>query len=41
MRGTNPFPAKVMSVFVDMNRMMGGHFEAGLANLKSAAENRP
>jgi hypothetical protein len=39
MRGTNPYMAKVMGVFVNMDRMMGRHFEMGLANLKSAAEN--
>jgi uncharacterized protein YndB with AHSA1/START domain len=41
MRGTNPFIAKVMSVFANMDAMMGKHFEAGLSNLKSAAEQRP
>jgi uncharacterized protein YndB with AHSA1/START domain len=41
MRGTNPFIAKVMSVFISMDRMMGKHFEAGLANLKAAAESPP
>jgi hypothetical protein len=40
MRGTNPFVAKVMSVFIDMNSAIGRHFEKGLANLKVAAENR-
>lgn len=38
MQGTNPFLAKVMSVFVSTDRMMGGHFETGLANLKAEAE---
>lgn len=38
MQGTNPYLAKVMSVFVDMDRMMGKHFEKGLADLKTAAE---
>lgn len=38
MQGTNPFIAKLMSIFVSMDRMMGSHFETGLANLKAAAE---
>jgi uncharacterized protein YndB with AHSA1/START domain len=38
MRGTNVYMLKVMSVFVNMDRMMGKHFEAGLENLKRAAE---
>ena len=38
MQGTNVFMAKVMSVFVNMDRMLGAHFEAGLRDLKAAAE---
>jgi uncharacterized protein YndB with AHSA1/START domain len=38
MQGTNVFMAKLMSVFVNMDRMMGAHFEAGLRDLKAAAE---
>jgi hypothetical protein len=38
MEGNNLFPMKVMSLFVNMDRMVGHHFEAGLANLKAAAE---
>ncbi len=38
MRGTNVYMLKVMSVFVNMDRMMGKHFESGLENLKRAAE---
>ena len=38
MEGTNVFAARVMSVFVDMDRMMGKHFETGLSNLKALAE---
>ncbi|MFZ1009898.1 MAG: SRPBCC family protein [Candidatus Sulfotelmatobacter sp.] len=38
MRGTNVYMLKVMSVFVNMDRMMGKHFETGLENLKRAAE---
>jgi hypothetical protein len=29
---------KITSVFVDMDAMMGKHFEAGLDNLKTLAE---
>jgi hypothetical protein len=38
MQGTAPYVLKVMSVFVSPDRMMGKHFETGLANLKAAAE---
>jgi len=38
MTGTNPFVAKLISVFVNMDTMMGQHFEHGLGNLKGAAE---
>lgn len=38
MRGPNLFVGKVMSVFVSMDRMIGKDFEAGLANMKAAAE---
>jgi hypothetical protein len=38
MRGPTPFIGKIMHVFMDMDRMVGGDFEAGLANLKAAAE---
>jgi uncharacterized protein YndB with AHSA1/START domain len=38
MQGTNAFMMKVMSVAVNMDKMMGQHFDAGLANLKAAAE---
>ena len=38
MRGTNAFMMKVMSVAVNMDAMMGRHFETGLGNLKTAAE---
>jgi uncharacterized protein YndB with AHSA1/START domain len=39
MHGTNLYVMKVMSVFVNMDRMMGSHFETGLENLKAVAEN--
>ena len=38
MRGPMPFMSKVITLFVDMDRMVGGDFEAGLANLKALAE---
>lgn len=36
--GPNPFMAKVMSVFVSMDEMVGTDFELGLANLKTLVE---
>ncbi len=41
MRGPVPYPAKIVHLFVDMDKMVGKDFEAGLANLKLAAEKRP
>jgi hypothetical protein len=38
MSGESPFVQKVMSVFVDMDKMVGKDFEQGLANLKTLAE---
>lgn len=38
MYGANSFMAKVMSLFVSMDRMIGAQFEQGLANLKQVAE---
>ncbi|HEU4665083.1 MAG TPA: SRPBCC family protein [Dokdonella sp.] len=38
MHGPNRFLSKVMQVFMDMDRMIGKGFEAGLAKLKPAAE---
>jgi hypothetical protein len=38
MTGTSPYMMKVMGVFVSMDRLVGRDFEAGLANLKAAAE---
>jgi hypothetical protein len=38
MDGPTPYMAKLMGVFIDMDAMIGRDFEAGLANLKSAAE---
>jgi len=38
MSGTNGFASKLFSVFVDMDKMVGGDFERGLAQLKAASE---
>ena len=38
MNGPAPFISKLMGVFVSMDTMIGKDFEAGLANMKSAAE---
>ena len=40
MRGPCPFIGKVMSVFIDMDRMIGKDFETGLANLKALTEKK-
>lgn len=38
MHGPAPFVSKLMGLFFDMDIMIGKDFEAGLANLKAAAE---
>jgi len=38
MTGAQPFMFKVMSVFMNMDRMIGKDFETGLANLKAKAQ---
>jgi uncharacterized protein YndB with AHSA1/START domain len=38
MRAPNMFFMKVMGVFVNMDRMLGKHFESGLQNLKILSE---
>jgi hypothetical protein len=38
MEGGSPFVARVMDVLFNMDRMIGGAFEAGLADLKILAE---
>jgi uncharacterized protein YndB with AHSA1/START domain len=38
MQGSNLYVMKVMSVFINMDHEAGKHFEAGLKNLKTAAE---
>ena len=39
MQGPANYLAKLMGIFIDMDRMVGKDFEAGLANLKTAVEN--
>lgn len=41
MFGPNLFIGKVMSIFFDMDKMIGKDFETGLANLKTLAEQKP
>ena len=38
MSGRNPFLGKAVSLFVNMDRMVGGQFEKGLADLKQVSE---
>ena len=38
MAGRTPFMAKIMHVFMNMDRMVGGDFEAGLASMKAISE---
>jgi hypothetical protein len=37
-RGPVPYVAKIMHLFFDMDKMIGGDFEKGLADMKAAAE---
>lgn len=41
MEGPAPFLGKVMGVVFNMDKMVGGDFEAGLASLKALAEKKP
>ena len=41
MDGSTPFVGKIMHVFLNMDRMVGTDFEAGLAILKTAVEHEP
>jgi hypothetical protein len=41
MDGKNEFVGKVFSLFADMDKLVGGDFENGLANLKKVAEALP
>jgi hypothetical protein len=38
MRGRNMFFMKLMGVFMNMDQMLGKHFESGLQNLKTLSE---
>jgi len=38
MQGDTPYFAKIIHVFVNMDKMVGNDFETGLANLKAIAE---
>ena len=38
MRGSRPFIAKLMGLFMNFDTLIGKDFEAGLANLKRATE---
>ncbi len=41
MDGENNFVGKAFSMFMDMDKMIGGDFEQGLANLKRVVESTP
>jgi hypothetical protein len=41
MSGKNNFMGKMMSLLMDMDKMIGGNFEQGLASLKQVAEAKP
>lgn len=41
MAGERKYFAKVMCVFMSMEKMIGGNFETGLADMKSLAEAKP
>jgi hypothetical protein len=38
MNGRVPYVAKILHVFINVDRMVGQDFEAGLASLKAVAE---
>jgi hypothetical protein len=38
MRGPGPYLAKIVHLFIDMDRVVGSDFETGRANLKMLAE---
>ena len=38
MHGPNPYMAKVIGIFCNMDKLIGKDFESGLANLKATAE---
>jgi carbon monoxide dehydrogenase subunit G len=40
MQGASPFLGKLVGLFLDMDKMIGGDFESGLAGLKTLAEQK-
>lgn len=38
MAGPTPYIAKLMGLFFNMDKMIGGDFETGLSNLKTVVE---
>jgi hypothetical protein len=40
MQGPSPYVARLMGLVFNMDRMVGGSFDAGLADLKALAEGR-
>jgi len=41
MKGTNGYVARAMSIFMDMDKLIGPDFEKGLASLKAEVERQP
>ena len=41
MTGQNNFMAKAVHLFMNMDKMIGGQFEKGLAEMKSVVETSP
>ncbi len=41
MTGKNNFIAKAIHLFMDMDKMVGGDFDMGLAQMKSVVESAP
>ena len=41
MEGKNDFLAKAVCLFMNMDKMVGGQFEQGLAQMKSSWKQRP
>ena len=41
MRGVNGYMNKLMGMFTNIDKMVGGSFDKGLDNLKAIAERKP
>jgi hypothetical protein len=41
MTGSNNFMSKVMQIFMNMDKMVGGDFEKGLESLRKVSESKP